>query len=132
MGGAHGPTSFPASASASGTPTQRRFICGGTRGTLASRYLWRSRYLLLGSWPNHFCCLRGGKRLFHRYWVNLPALPATMQSRHCVRWVFCEGLFGLASARYRLHCRDGLAAFPGVGREGKGGGREACCTRGAM
>lgn len=95
--------------------------------------LWRSSYLFLGSWPNHFCCLRGGKRLFHRYWVSLPALPATIQSRHCVRWVFCEGLSGLGSARYRLRCRDGLAALPGVGREGKGGGREAaCCTRSAL
>eukprot|EP00069_Balaena_mysticetus_P013246 bmy_22012T0 len=98
----------------------------------AGEVLRGSRFVLLGSWPTHFCRLRGGKRLFHRYWVSRPALPATIQSRHCVLWVFCEGLFDLGSARYRFRCRNGPAALPGVGREGKGGGREACCTRGAM
>lgn len=57
------------------------------------------------------CPLRGGKRLFPRYWVNRPALPATLQSRRYVDWVFWEGIFGLA--RYQFRCLNGPSALPG-------------------
>lgn len=123
-GGASRPTpvlSLPGSASASGSSAHLCDLCCGGRGGRGSRYLG------LTSWLRHFCPLRGGKRLFSRYWVNRPALPATLQSRRYVDWVLWEGIFGLA--RYQFRCLNGPAALPGW--EGKGGGQEASCPPGA-
>ena len=118
-GGASRPTpvlSLPGSPSASGSSALLCDLgCGGRGGR-------GSRYLKLNGRLRHVCPLRGGKRLFPRYWVKQPALPAALQSRRYVYSVFWEGLFGLA--RYRLRCLDGPSALPGG--EGKGGGQEAC------